>query len=175
MLEKVRIAEYTAINEFTLYELVGKIYRTSVFMSEDFDEKFPAFAAFQTFLSDFGQTPGAFLIVAIDDDQTVGYLSIEPKRAKRLKHTAWLNMGVAEKYRGKGIGKLLLESAIEKIRAEGIIEIIYLMVRADNIPAIKLYRRKGIEIVAMLEKDTKIGDKYFDGILMRRFVNHKLL
>jgi len=169
MVEKVRIAVYTAINAFTLYELVGEIYRISVFMSEDFDEKFPSFAAFQTFLSDFGQTPGAFLIVAIADDQTVGYLSIEPKRAKRLKHTAWLNMGVAEKYRGKGIGKLLLDSAIEKIDVEGIIEIIYLMVRAYNIPAIKLYTRKGFEIVATLEKDTKIGNEYYTGLLMRKF------
>ena len=45
------------------------------------------------------------------------------------------------------------------------------MVRADNFPAIKLYQQKGFETLAALEKDTKIGSQYFDGILMRKFAS----
>ncbi len=78
-------------------------------------------------------------------------------------------MGVLEKYRGKGIGKMLVDAAIERIQDEKTIEIVYLMVRADNLAAVKLYQQKGFETLATLEKDTKIGRQYFDGILMRKF------
>ena len=64
---------------------------------------------------------------------------------------------------------MLVDAAIERIRDEKTIEIVYLMVRADNIAAVKLYQQKGFEILATLEKDTKIGSQYFDGILMRKF------
>jgi ribosomal protein S18 acetylase RimI-like enzyme len=44
------------------------------------------------------------------------------------------------------------------------------MVRSDNDPAIRLYRNAGFEQLAVLDRDTKIGDSYRDGILMRKFV-----
>jgi len=46
------------------------------------------------------------------------------------------------------------------------------MVRADNFAAVKLYQQKGFETLATLEKDTKIGTQYFDGILMRKFASN---
>jgi RimJ/RimL family protein N-acetyltransferase len=47
-----------------------------------------------------------------------------------------------------------------------VIEILYLTVRADNIAAIRLYERCGFEKLALLERDTQIGDK-----LLRRGVD----
>ncbi len=169
MLQKVRIAAHSTVEESGFYELIREVYKTSAFMSEDFDEKFPSFSIFQIFCRQVDQTPGGFLLVAIHDENPAGYLSLEPKRAFRLKHTAWLNMGVLEKHRGKGIGKMLVDASFEKIKTEKTIEILYLMVRADNFPAVNLYQQKGFETVATLEKDTKIGSQYFDGILMRKF------
>ena len=46
------------------------------------------------------------------------------------------------------------------------------MVRADNFAAVKLYQQKGFETLATLEKDTKIGNQYFDGILMCKFASN---
>jgi ribosomal protein S18 acetylase RimI-like enzyme len=66
---------------------------------------------------------------------------------------------------------MLVDAAFEKIRNEKNIEIVYLMVRADNFAAVKLYQQKSFETVAKLEKDTKIGNHYFDGILMRKFAS----
>jgi ribosomal protein S18 acetylase RimI-like enzyme len=170
MPEKIRIAGHTSVDESALFKLIGEVYQTSPYMSEYFDEKFPSFSAFQNFLQNINKTPGAFLFVALSDDLPAAYLVIEPKHASRLKHTAWLNMGVLEKHRAKGIGKMLVDAVFEKIRDENTIEIVYLMVRADNFAAVKLYQQKGFETLATLEKDTKIGNQYFDGILMRKFV-----
>lgn len=172
MLQKVRIADQSSFSIKPLYILIREVYKTSGFMSENFNEKFRSFTFFDNFLTNFEEIPGAFLLIAFVDDQPVGYISIEPKQASRLKHTAWLNMGVLEKHRGKGIGKMLIDEAFERIRDEKTIEIIYLMVRADNFAAVKLYQQKGFETLATLEKDTKIGTQYFDGILMRKFASN---
>lgn len=40
----------------------------------------------------------------------------------------------------------------------------------DNAPAIRLYRRAGFETLAVLKRDTRIADRHYDGLLMRRFV-----
>ena len=45
------------------------------------------------------------------------------------------------------------------------------MVRADNFATVKLYQQKDFEPIATLEKYTKIGSQYFDGILMRKFAS----
>ncbi|HDS44522.1 MAG TPA: N-acetyltransferase [Methanomicrobia archaeon] len=65
---------------------------------------------------------------------------------------------------------MILQAALERASASAELEILYLMVRADNEPAIRLYKKMGFEVVAILSRDTRIGDAYFDGLLMRTFV-----
>ena len=97
-------------------------------------------------------------------------------------------MGLAPGAQGQGLGTQLLQLTLERVRAENRalqlkaedeassgghqgIEIVYLMVREDNRPAISLYRKVGFEQVAVLHKDTKISDDlYYDGIMMRLFM-----
>jgi len=71
---------------------------------------------------------------------------------------------------GRRLGSLMLQAALDRAAAERIIEIVYLMVRSDNDAAIRLYRNAGFEQLAVLDRDTKLGDSYRDGILMRKFV-----
>ena len=80
-------------------------------------------------------------------------------------------MGVAKAGRGQGLGEMLLTAGLAQATASPVLEIVYLMVRTDNIPAIALYRKMGFETLAILERDTKIDAAYFDGMLMRRFVD----
>jgi ribosomal protein S18 acetylase RimI-like enzyme len=97
-------------------------------------------------------------------------------------------MGLAPGAQGQGLGTQLLQLTLERVRAENRalqlkakaeassgghqgIEIVYLMVREDNRPAISLYRKVGFEQVAVLHKDTKISNNlYYDGIMMRLFM-----
>ncbi len=69
-----------------------------------------------------------------------------------------------------GVGKFLLNQAISRASNEGSVEIIYLMVRANHESAVHLYKNAGFDVVAKLEKDTKIEDMYFDGLMMRIFI-----
>ena len=154
-----------------LYAIFRHVYLTSSFMSDDFDRKFSHPIQFKNHYLQILDRPGAFLLVAMIDEKPAGYLVLEPNSAQNLKHTAWLNMGIIDRFRGQGIAVKLVEEAYERAKSDGIIEIIYLMVRSDNSAALQLYKKTGFEILARLERDTKIGEVYYDGIMMRRFVS----
>ncbi|MCU0584555.1 MAG: GNAT family N-acetyltransferase [Desulfobacterales bacterium] len=98
------------------------------------------------------------------------FLTLQPRTPCRLRHTADLNMGVASAARGRGLGRLILEAGLARASRSPEIEIIYLMVRSDNLPAIRLYETAGFERLVLLERDTKIDSSYYNGLLMRRFV-----
>lgn len=152
------------------YELIGAVYRESDAFVADFAEMYPTSAVLAAELDDLRRRPGSLCLVARRDDDAVGFLLIEPRRARRLRHTADLRMGVRAAERGHGVGGALLEAALRRLRSDAVIEIVYLMVRADNVAARGLYAGHGFETLATLSRDTKVGDLYFDGVLMRAFV-----
>lgn len=83
--------------------------------------------------------------VAVDGDIVIGWCDAIPHWADALKHRASLGMGVLAAYRGRGIGKRLLLTCIDKAREKGIVRI-DLEVRADNERAIGLYECVGFVI-----------------------------
>lgn len=152
------------------YELVGEISASTDAFVSAFREEYPSVQAFEEWLANLRGRPGSLFLVAFERDDPLGFLVVEPRRQAKLSHTAELHMGVREGARGRGVGGRLLAAARERLRGEGIIEIVYLMVRADNAPARRLYERHGFTALATLERDTKIGERYFDGVLMRTFI-----
>jgi ribosomal protein S18 acetylase RimI-like enzyme len=168
--QEFSIREFKDFEAGEIYAIIRYIYRTSEFMSDDFDRKFPSVAQFKIHFENILGNSGSFLLVAIFEDKPVGYIFVEVNPATYLKHTAVLNMGVVENFRGLGVGKFLLNEAISKAKTEGLVEIIYLMVRADHTSAVQLYKKTGFDVMARLDKDTRIAGNYFDGLLMRKFV-----
>ena len=153
-----------------LFALVGEVYATSSHMSEAFDEKFPDPAVLASDIADVSGRPGGIVLVAEEERRPRGYVVIRPRHQARLRHTADLHMGVHSESRGLGIGRKLVEAALDAAASAGKVEIVYLMVRSDNLPAIRLYEAVGFDRLALLQRDTKIGNEYHDGVLMRRFV-----
>ena len=154
----------------TLYELIGTIYRSSDAFASNFDENYPTIAELGDHIVSLARKPGSVLLVDSIGKKKLGFIHVEPRGPSKLRHTAELTMGVSPEARGLGIGRELLDAALEQLRADGLIEILYLTVRADNIAATRLYQRCGFEKLTLLERDTQIGDKYYDGVLMRRFI-----
>ena len=169
----LQIKPFKSISSRELFELVRKVYESTDSMSELFEEKYPSRGEFERELERASSQPDMIAVCAIADDLLAGYLTIQPRRAARLRHTADLNMGVEPHARGKGIGRALLEHSLEIARSSTNLEIVYLMVRADNAAAVSLYEKCGFERVVLLERDTKIKDKYYDGLLMRIFMQQR--
>jgi RimJ/RimL family protein N-acetyltransferase len=149
-----------------LHTLYRSVYTTTSSMVETFEEKYPDFAAFENAMTTLQNIPGHIALLAELDSEPVAFLTIRPRTPMKLRHTADLNMGVGDKARGKGIGRQILDESIKIAKDQKALEIIYLMVRADNTAAVTLYQRSGFRQLALLPKDTKIDSAYFDGILM---------
>ena len=150
-----------------LFDLLHAVYSSSDYLSENFHDKYPSPAALSDEIANTTQRPGALFLVAKEEQWHCGYLLIKPRHQSKLRHTADLHMGIHPEARGQGLGQRLLRTALARLEADAVLEIVYLMVRADNLPAIALYTNMGFEHVATLPQDTKIDDKYFDGVLMR--------
>ena len=166
----IEICEFSAYSSADLYRLYQEVYSSADGMSETFAEKFAGADAFALDIAARRQSGGIALVAAIDG-QPLAYATLTPRRQSRLRHAAELNTGVASSARGQGCGERLLRAALERAQRSPTIEIVYLTVRADNAAALGLYQKVGFEQLTRLERDTKVADRYFDAILMRRFVN----
>jgi RimJ/RimL family protein N-acetyltransferase len=164
------IADFDRFAPAELYRLFADVYASAEGMSETLAEKYAGLPGFEADLAALRRLPGAVAVAAAVAQIPLAYAIIRPRKPSRLRHTADLSMGVAGSARGQGLGAGVLHAALARAAAESVLEIVYLMVRADNAPAMRLYARAGFETLAVLDRDTRIDDRYFDGVLMRKLL-----
>jgi len=95
--------------------------------------------------------------------------SIGTKNTMRRKsqHVAAVGIMIRKKYRGDGIGTVIMKEFIEQAKTflKGI-KLVELSVFEDNKPAIKLYKELGFKEVGKIPKGLKHRGKYNNEILM---------
>lgn len=99
----------------------------------------------QQLISDFAQRPNCLFLLAEADDQIVGVLTCEGAKRKVLRHTTTLGISVAQGRRDQGIGRLLMQAAIDWARRSDVVTRIALTVYAINERAIHLYSELGFQ------------------------------
>lgn len=110
---------------------------------------------------------GSLTLVVEDKDKIVGFLSAERGFANRIKHSAYIVVGILEKYCEKGVGTKLF-SNLEVWAKENKITRLELMVMTHNKVAIKLYEKMGFKIEGVKEKASVVDGKYVDEYYMAR-------
>jgi len=118
-------------------------------------------------LAFFAETLGVNAIFAAwRGDQLLGvagyYREATPKHAH--KGGLW-GMYVRKEARGSGAADLLVEAVVR--HAKGEVESLHLGVGVHNEPAQRLYRRHGFIEYGREERALKVGDVYFDELMMR--------
>jgi ribosomal protein S18 acetylase RimI-like enzyme len=103
--------------------------------------------------------------VALVGDEVVGWCDIVRGRHDALRHSGTLAIGVVPEYRGRGIGRELMERAIAAARKRRLTRI-ELTVRADNRAAIALYKGMGFKTEGTHRKAVRVDGKYFDQLAM---------
>lgn len=81
-----------------------------------------------------------------------------------------LTLAVDPELRGAGLGRALVDAAVETARVGGA-EDMYLEVAADNAPAISLYARTGFETVGVRAGYYSRAEGSVDALVMRRALN----
>ncbi|MHA1712434.1 MAG: GNAT family N-acetyltransferase [Candidatus Ranarchaeia archaeon] len=117
------------------------------------------------------QRPRNLLLVALDKERIIGYLTLEEKPDDASKHVCTLGVLIHPYYRKQGLGAKLIELAIKQAKNREY-EKIVLSVFHTNEAAIQLYKNAGFKVVGRMKKQFKLNDEYIDEILMEHYLFH---
>ncbi len=108
--------------------------------------------------------------VAVVDGAVVGWCDAIPGEASAgMAHVARMGMAVAKAFRGRGIGRRLMEAVIEKARRRGL-EKIELSVYSTNQAAVALYESAGFVVEGKKLRGRLVDGTYDDILLMGLFL-----
>jgi ribosomal protein S18 acetylase RimI-like enzyme len=127
----------------------------------------PSFARTRRFVLDSLKTGAVHFVAVAGHDEVIGWCDLRPRILPTLRHSAVLGMGIVAPYRGMGIGARLLATTLETAASAGI-QRVELVVRADNAPAIALYRRFGFEREGTLRDYLRVDGVSHDALQMVR-------
>jgi ribosomal protein S18 acetylase RimI-like enzyme len=104
-------------------------------------------------------------VLAVVDDEIVGFCDIIPNTAKGFTHVGRLGMGVRSEWRRQGIGHRLLDACLTLARKK-MIEKVELEVFSDNVGAVRLYESFGFSEEGLKVRGRKLESRYQDVKLM---------
>jgi RimJ/RimL family protein N-acetyltransferase len=107
----------------------------------------------------------AAVFVAVDGGDVVARLSVARDPHPASTHVADLGLMVAASHRRRGVGRALLEQAVDWARSAGVRKL-ELHVFPWNAPAIALYESFGFVREGFRREHYRRGDEYVDAILM---------
>jgi ribosomal protein S18 acetylase RimI-like enzyme len=102
---------------------------------------------------------------AVSDGEVVGWCDVLPKPLPIHAHVGVLGMGLLPPFRGEGVGRRLVEKALDAARAFGLSRV-ELTVREDNANAIALYEKTGFVAEGIQRNAFKVDGQYQNLIMM---------
>jgi phosphinothricin acetyltransferase len=107
-------------------------------------------------------------LVAVEGDRVVGWAAVAPTSARAcyagvVEHSVY----VAEGWRGRGVGRALLEALLRSTDAAGIWTI-QTSIFPENTASFRLHRRVGFRVVGRRERIAKLGGAWRDTLLLER-------
>ncbi len=113
----------------------------------------------------------SIMLFALDGDKAVGMVGAVFDDNPKVMHVAKLfGVFVDSAYRGQGVGKMLLESVLDKVVDRGGILKIVLDVNPAQQEAVGLYHKFGFKTVGKLTRELKISGEYYDLEVMELFL-----
>lgn len=108
-----------------------------------------------------------FLLVAKEEGNIIGFLSAQRSLPKRIRHVAYIVVGIRETYRGQGIGTKFF-SELDLWAKENSITRLELTVMCPNTIAKHLYEKNGFEIEGVKKKSMLVDGDYVDEFYMAK-------
>jgi len=115
---------------------------------------------------------GGVRVVAVNAaGSVVGWCDIERNPREGFRHRGRLGIGIMPLERGGGLGRRLMQAAIDAARAQGM-ERIELEVFASNARAIALYESLGFVREGLRRRSRKLDGRYDDDVMMALLFNN---
>lgn len=111
----------------------------------------------------FRDTSGNFTLGAFEGGHLVGMMTFARDTGVKDTHKGHIyGVYVTSAYRGKGVGRALLDTLIEKAKQSSTLEQILLAVATVQTAARALYRSRGFESFGIEPHALKVGSTYVD-------------
>lgn len=150
------------------YEAVQQIYASPRVIQGTLQLPFPSIELWRKRLAE--PPEGLFALVAcVENGEVVGHLGLHtfPNKPRR-RHAGQIGMAVRDDWQGKGVGKALMQAAIDLAEKWLNLTRLELEVFIDNEPAIQLYKKTGFEIEGTLRRFAYRDGQYVDVYTMAR-------
>jgi RimJ/RimL family protein N-acetyltransferase len=168
--KKIEIRNAVTSDAYKMVELLKKLASETKFMMREPDEINTEVEAQEKKIENLLQSDKGLLLVALIDNQIVGFLAISSRNLKRIKHIGSFVIGVEKKYWGTGIAKYFMgemlnwSQSIELRRLE-------LDVVEENVRGIELYKKYGFKVEGKKIDDHYIGNnQYLNTIVMGKII-----
>ena len=103
----------------------------------------------------------------VDNGKIVGFLSANRGAFRRIRHTAYIVIGIQKDYCNRKIGTKLFQKLDEWAIQNEIIRL-ELTVECENKLAIRLYEKSGFTIEGIKKKTMYVNEKYIDEYMMSK-------
>jgi L-amino acid N-acyltransferase YncA len=161
----MKICKNMTIQPLTIahYPSVKKIYEQGIATGQ---------ATFQTTATEWEEWDQSHLphsrIVAIENDEVIGWAALTPVSGRCVyAGVAEISVYIDERYRGRGIGKILLQHLIAESEAHNIWTL-QAGVFPENISSLKIHESLGFRRVGYREKIGKLKGIWRDTVLLEK-------
>ncbi len=106
----------------------------------------------------------------LDDGEMVGLLNCTGGGRRGSRHETSLGVSIKEGWRGQGIGRRMMEAALEWARASGVVKRVQLEVLGENVRAQKLYEELGFEVEGVRRQSWWKFGRWMDSVIMGKLI-----
>ena len=104
---------------------------------------------------------------AFNEHEIVGFLAAKRGNFRRIRHSAYIVIGIRQTFQGQGIGSKLFDKLDEWARKNQL-ERLELTVEVSNTPAINLYEKQGFSIEGIKRKTMLVDGEFVDEYMMAK-------
>nr|WP_318383606.1 GNAT family N-acetyltransferase [uncultured Enterobacter sp.] len=115
------------------------------------------------------QSAGLLWLVAIHEGKVRGYCYLGPHRARyAYRFTLEDSIYVDAEFQHRGVGKALLNAAIEWAQAQGYRQLVAVVGNSENVGSLGLHRAAGFRVTGTLEGVGFKHGRWLDTVIMQR-------
>lgn len=113
------------------------------------------------------ETPETSFLVQDEKGKIMGTYYIKPNQPGLGSHVCNCGFAVSEKFRGKGIARMMCAHALQEARSMGYHAMQFNFVISTNTVAVNLWKKMGFDLVGVLPLAFhKRGEEYVDALVM---------